>query len=226
MTIDHLSNVILAVGTLGVASFALVDVTKAFGGGISNRGFGFVRKLIGQLFAGATHLPVNQVTEPMGGILLTLRANWLNGTASLSDQKSLAKTLIKLRLSADTAKQLAHKTGVDPKVLASIANKYANGEPLSQEEQNVAGRFDLQLSALIDETYQRADQSYRNSSKALAVLMSLLLALAGRYVLADASISMGAAILAGLLAAPLAPISKDLASALQASAKALQAMRK
>ena len=155
-----------------------------------------------------------------------LGANWLNGTASLSDQKSLAKTLIKLRFSADTAGRLANHTGVDSRVLTSLAGKYANGEPLSQDEQNVAGRFDLQLSALIDEAYQRADQSYRNSSKVLAVLISLLLALAGRYVLADATISLSTALLAGLLAAPLAPISKDLASALQASAKALQAMKK
>ena len=54
MTIGIFQNVILAVGSLGVASFALVDATKAFGGGISNRGFGYVRDLIGQLFGDDT----------------------------------------------------------------------------------------------------------------------------------------------------------------------------
>jgi hypothetical protein len=35
-----LAKVVLAVGSLGTAAYGLVDVTKGFGGGISNRGFG------------------------------------------------------------------------------------------------------------------------------------------------------------------------------------------
>jgi len=218
MTIDKLSNAVLAIGSLGVASFALVDVTKAFWGGISVRGFGFVGQLVGKLFGGALD-PARSAD-----MLQTLRANWINGSTALADQKSVCKTLVKLQMNSTTSAALAAATGVSAEVLASIARKYATGDPLDPAEQDVAGRFDLQLSALIDAAYQRADQSYRNSAKALAVLFAVLLALVGKLVVSN--VEWGAAILAGLLAAPLAPISKDLASALQASAKALQSVKR
>ena len=154
-----------------------------------------------------------------------LFANWLNGTA-LADQKSIAKTLIKLRLDADNAPHLAKATGVDPDLLASLAKKYTDGGSATPEEQNVAGRFYLNLTKLLDEGYQRADQRYRNCAKLTAILFSILLALVGQYVLHDPNIGRGVALIAGLLAAPLAPVSKDLASSLQASTKMLQLLKK
>ena len=98
-------------------------------------------------------------------VLDTLRANWLNGTA-LADQKAIAKSLIKLRLNIVNAPELAKATEVDKEKLAVIAAKIASGGTLTQNENDVFGRFDLMLTAILDKGYQRADQSYRNSAKA------------------------------------------------------------
>lgn len=224
MQIDP-SSAILAIGGLGTASFALVDSTKAAWGGVSRCGFGHVAKVLDHLFPARVNK--TDKSNPLGYAQVrdVLFANWLNGTP-LADQKSIAKTLIKLRLNGDNAAHLARATGVDADLLESLAKKYANGEAASEAEQNVAGRFDLTLATLLDEGYQRADQMYRNAAKFLAIIFSVALALAGRLVLDDPHISYGIALIAGLLAAPLAPISKDLASALQASTKMLQLLKK
>lgn len=224
MTID-LPNAILSIGSLGTAAFGLVDSTKAFWGGVSNCGFGHVTKVLDHLFP--ANVDKTDTSNPLTykSVRDTLRANWLNGTA-LADQQSIAKTIIKLRLDTANAASLAGKTGVDPALLTSLATKYSNGIALTPEEQNAAGRFDLLLTTLLDEGYQRADQTYRNAAKVLAVAFSVALALGGRWALGSADVSLSAALIAGFLAAPLAPVSKDLASALQASVKTLQIFRK
>jgi hypothetical protein len=138
-----------------------------------------------------------------------------------SDQKSIAKALVKLNLTTDTANELAKVTGVNEAILADIAKKLSTKETLTDEQTDVYGRFDLSLSALLDQAYQRGDQRYRNSAKLLAVAVSLLLSLAGtETVLGSGNVRL--AILVGLLATPLAPIAKDLASAIQAGAKVAQ----
>jgi hypothetical protein len=222
----NLPDAVLGVGSLGTASFALVDATKAFWGGVSNRGFGFIKRMLARLVPAGHPQSNADSAVSIESIRATLRSNWINGTASLSDQKSIAKTLIKLLLTQSTALHFAKTTGVDPDLLKGVAAKYANGAALTPEEQNVAGRFDVELSAIIDDSYQRADQAYRNSSKLLAAAIAVTLALAGKLSLPDTQITWGVAILAGILAAPLAPVSKDLASALQAGVKTLQILRK
>jgi hypothetical protein len=39
-----LSKVVLAIGSLGAAAYGVVDASKGFGGGISNRGFRDIKK--------------------------------------------------------------------------------------------------------------------------------------------------------------------------------------
>jgi hypothetical protein len=208
----------------------LVDAFKAFGGGVSNCGFGHLTTMLDRLFSGA-NLTAGDKNDrktllAYGSVRAVLRANWLNGSLSLADQKAVAKTLIKLRLDASNAAQLAEATGLDATVLTSIATAYGNGAPLTTPQQDAAGRFDLQLSTIIDEGYQRADQSYRNGAKLLAVVFAVALAIGGKLALNDDTVTWGMSLLAGLLSAPLAPISKDLASALQAGAQTLQFFRK
>ena len=144
----------------------------------------------------------------------------MNGMVS-ADQKSIAKALIKLNLTPSTAGDLAKVTGVDQAVLIAVAKKLSTKEILSDLETDVYGRFDLSLSALLDQAYQRGDQRYRNTAKLLAVAVSVLLSLAGtETVLGSGNVRL--AILAGLLATPLAPIAKDIASAIQAGSKVAQ----
>src|SRR5205807_7527197 len=88
-----LPQIVLAIGSLGVAAYGVVDATKALGGGISNRGFGDIKKVISRLIPEG--LSSNGPALALKSVLSTLRANWLNGMA-LSDQKAVAKSLIKL----------------------------------------------------------------------------------------------------------------------------------
>jgi hypothetical protein len=227
LSVTTLADLIVAIGALGTAAFALVDTSKAFFGGVSNVGFSNIRKMLDKVYGGTDHRSNDRKTaSSYGSVRGVLRANWINGAMSFGDQKAIAKTLLKLRLDTNTAPHLASLTGVDETLLKSVATKYTSGGALVPDEQNVAARFDLQLSTLIDEGYQFADQRYRNWSKLAAVPVAVGLAYLGRYALNDPSIPELGALICGLLAAPLAPVSKDLASALQASVKALQFLKR
>jgi len=222
-----LTKIVLAIGALGTAAYGLVDVSKGFGGGISNRGFGDIKKVVSPFIpASAPQTSVSALS--LESVLATLRSNWLNGMA-LSDQKSVAKALIKLNLNADTAARMAAATGVDDKVLASIARKLSTGQAFTPEETDSYGRFDLLLSAVLDQGYQRADQRYRNSSKLLAVPVAVGLAVLGAWAISPGPLQpldTWRAIVGGILATPLAPVAKDVASAIQQGSKLAQAWKK
>jgi hypothetical protein len=149
---------------------------------------------------------------------------------ALGDQKSVAKALIKLNLTPATANAMAAATGVDATLLTSVAGKLAAGNvKLEPAETDVYGRFDLLLSTLLDQGYQRGDQRYRNSAKLLAVPVAVALAFLGALALDGRSgltlAEAGRALVGGLLATPLAPVAKDVASSIQAGAKLAQAWK-
>jgi hypothetical protein len=220
MAID-LGSIIAAVGGLGTAAFGLVDATKPLSG-INQLGFPGIRRVVAQLAPGND--TTNSLTHTK--IYATLEANWMNGT-DLTSQKAIAKSLVKLYLNPDNAESVGEAAGVDSDVLKSVATKVASGQPLTESESDVFGRFDLIVTALLDETYQRADQAYRNGTRMLAMFISVVLALAGnaslhRWRPEDWCI----ALFVGLLATPLAPIAKDLSTALATAVNAMQAVKK
>jgi hypothetical protein len=226
-----LSKLVLAIGGLGTAAYGLVDATKALGGGVSRAGFGDIKKVISQLIPPAAASGGRSSAITLESAYDTLRANWMNGMA-LPDQKSVAKALIKLNLTRQSAKEMTSATGVDSDLLAGVAEKLnlsgndkAADNTLTDAESNVYGRFDLLLSALLDQAYQRGDQRYRNSAKLLAMVFSVVLAVLGfYYVLGSGHNMLG--VLTGLVAVPLAPVAKDLASTIQAGAKIAQLWKK
>jgi hypothetical protein len=223
-----LSKAVLAIGSLGTAAYGVVDATKAFGGGVSNRGFGDIRKIISAFIPPSTGGGGGTSALDLSSVLATLRANWLNGMP-LGDQKSIAKALIKLNLTKAAANRMAAATGVDPTILTSVAEKMATGETLTQPETDGYGRFDLLLTALLDQGYQRADQRYRNSAKLLAIPVAIVLALLGARAVYGCFTSPDVfwkALIGGLLATPLAPVAKDLSSAIQAGTKLSQSWKK
>jgi hypothetical protein len=171
--------------------------------------------------------PVSQTGPPTSAlsqknILATLQANWFNGT-DLGSQKSIAKSLIKLNLNAGNAAALAAATGVDSTLLTAAATKIAAGTPLDAPASDAFARFDLIVTALLDEAYQRSDQVYRNSTRALAMVAAVALALiGGKIVNADIPTSL----LVGILATPLAPVAKDLSTALATAVNTLQLVKK
>jgi hypothetical protein len=223
-----LGKIVLAIGSLGTAAYGVLDAIKGIGGGISNFGMGDIKKVISKLIPDRPGDGKGGPALGLNSVLTTLRANWLNGMA-LPDQKSVAKSLIKLNLTPDIAPVMAAVTGVDAKTLTSIAGKLGSKEGLDDAEADVFGRFDLLLSGLLDQAYQRADQRYRNGAKLLAIPVAIVLALLGAFVMDNYNLSSQdawRAFIGGLLATPLAPVAKDLASAIQAGTKVVQSIKK
>ncbi len=226
-SIPQLSTMILAVGALGTAAFGLVDAFKALpGGGVSHFGFKFVRNTVKQLIPDGTTTGLSR-----DKILESLKSQWINGTASVADQVNIAKSLIKLQLSAESATVLAKATGVDADTLKQVANCMKNATPLSTVQSDVNGRFDLALTTLLDQAYRRGEQRYRNAAKSAAVVVAVVLSVVTNQSLGASAashatpISFWQAVLLGLIATPIAPVAKDIASAVQTASKAIQAWK-
>ena len=231
----QLGQVITAIGGLGAAAFGLVDAAKTVPlfGGINRIGLKHIKDRVTELTpdqtgAGLPHKPLNAL--PRRHILETIEANWVNGT-DIASQKAIAKSLIKLHLSEGNAAVLATRTNVDLAVLESVATKTIAGTPLLPTESDVFSRFDLILTALLDEAYQVSDQVYRNGTRALAAGVAVALAVFGGWALVGTPHffwhrEMADAFLVGLLATPLAPIAKDLSSALATAVNTMQLVKK
>ncbi|WP_297840527.1 hypothetical protein [Pseudomonas sp.] len=227
---DLISQCIGAAAALGTASFALVDATKAFGGGVSNCGFGEIEKVVASFFPPDEPRKIvntQDVVPPLGllQLLQTLRANWLNGTA-LEGQKAIAKSLLKLRFNTVNIQSYASATGMKVEVLMTLAEKIGRGASLTLPESDAWARFDLLLTAILDQGYERADQIYRNSAKAMSVVVSMVLAVFGFYIYEPTALSLGLGLIVGLAATPIAPIAKDLTSAISAGVKVAETFRK
>jgi hypothetical protein len=231
MILTDLPQVITAIGGLGTAAFGLLEAVKPVFPGINHIGFARIRTTILSLTPSepGAHPPLNAL--PQSNVLESLLANWVNGT-DLSSQKSIAKSLIKLHLSAGNASTLAAATNVDPDLLTAVAKSIASSTALTQPQSDAYARFDLIVTALIDEAYQHADQVYRNWTRALAALLAVALAFVGGLSLIGTwkgfwwTSDMALSLLIGLLATPLAPIAKDISSAISTAVNTMQAVKK
>jgi hypothetical protein len=224
--LHNLPQLVTAVGGLGTAAFGLVDATKVFWGGVNHIGFSKIAKRVSSLVATG-----EQVTNalPPKEVLNTLKGNWFNGT-DIGSQKSIAKSLIKLHMNPDNSVAIAKATNIDPEVLTTVAKKQSSGEALTPGEGDVYARFDLILTAMLDETYQIADDDYRNATRAIAALFGIGLSVLGWLILhhdnPQTQVSFWDAAITGVLATPLAPIAKDLSTALATAVNTLQLVKK
>ncbi len=228
----NLIQATLAIGALGTAATGLVDTTKVLAGGMSRAGFGYIKQLIARMVGQpAAAAPGTGLTP--ADIHETLLANWMNGMET-GAQKAIAKSFVKLHLNPATAAALAKETNVDTQALVSVAQKLtavdtqgsAQNSGLTTVESDAYGRFDLALSALIDRAYERADQFYRNSCKALACLIAVGLAFAGNYALPQGlQLPSWQLVIVGLIATPLAPVAKDIANAIQTASDAVGSVK-
>jgi hypothetical protein len=223
INLQNLPQIVTAIGGLGTAAFGLVDATKALWGGVNHIGFGTIKTTVSSLTpSGPSGASSNALSQ--GKIIDTLKANWFNGT-DLASQKSIAKSLIKLNLNAANAAALATVTGVDSATLTTVATKIAAGTPLASTESDIYARFDLILTAILDEVYQRSDDVYRNWTRAIAGAVAVALAVVGGLQL-NPQLPLSQSIMVGLLATPLAPIAKDLSTALATAVNTLQLVKK
>jgi hypothetical protein len=222
-----LPDVITAVGGLGTAAFGLLEAIKPVIPVINNIGFGGISETVSLLTPIETGggAPVNAL--PRAKVLDSLLANWVNGN-DLGSQKTIAKSLIKLHMSAGNAAALATATNVDPTLLTQAAENITAGTALTQQQSDAYSRFDLIVTAMLDEVYQQGDQFFRNWMRALAAAIAVVLAVAGGYVVWSGFQNWGqllAAVLVGVLATPLAPIAKDVSTALATAVNTMQMLK-
>jgi len=222
----NLSTIVNFVGAaagLGTAAMGLVDSTKAFCGGPSNFGFGYIQKAVEPFLVKSS---AEGAVFGKAQVLRTLKANWLNGVAK-PEQKAKAKALIHLGLTQGNAAELAQAAGVNADKLKTVAQKVATGAKLESDEINVLGQFDAIVSAVLDDAYERGDQQYRNASKLLAMLVATILGgIAGCLVYGFGTWQFGLSLLVGVSATPLAPIAKDLTTSLQAAVTAVRVVKR
>ncbi|MGA2207835.1 MAG: hypothetical protein ABSG10_13995 [Terracidiphilus sp.] len=234
LSMTQFTQIITAIGGLGTAAFGLLEAIKPVCPLINRIGFGGIRKTVSSLTppeAGAK-APINAL--PSAKVLESLEANWVNGT-DLASQKAIAKSLIKLHLSAGNAPALAAAANVDPTLLTASATSTTSGTALTQQQSDAYSRFDLIVTAMLDECYQRSDQVYRNWTRGLAAAIAVILAAVGGYTIESGNMALtsyltsadfGRALLAGLLATPLAPIAKDISTALATAVNTMQLFKK
>ena len=112
---------IAAIVGVGIAAFGIVDFLKAAFRSVNRTGFGWIRQMVVSL------TPEGDRAEnvlPQADILKSLQANWAAGT-DVRAQKAIAKSLVKMHLTAGNAAAVAARTNVDVEALTSIAAKIA-----------------------------------------------------------------------------------------------------
>jgi hypothetical protein len=212
-----LVEIVSAVAALGTAATGLVDTTKLFGGGVSNAGYAVIKQQI---------KPFDSLLGaiPEGAAYATIYGLWING-APIEDQKAKAKALIKLGFAPATVDAMEKATGLPATELKLLADKIAKGDDLGASEVNIYGRLDAILSAVIDAAYEKADQRYRNAAKTLAAVIAIVLALIGGYAAAPAGGSWLLYAVIGAVATPLAPVAKDITTAINTAVQSSGQLR-
>ncbi|HXT68848.1 MAG TPA: hypothetical protein VN700_03790 [Vicinamibacterales bacterium] len=212
--IDNWGQVILAAGALGVAAFGIVEGLKWIPA-VGEAGFPAIRRLLGDALWQALLAAYGAQVEPM------LRAQYRG------DQENFGKTLrqgLRIGLTPANAEAIARALGVvDPRSLKEAAAAVDSGAVLTPEQRNALARFELAADARVDAALALAQDHYARFAKILAGVIAVILAVAAAIGLDRSGGLVGRGLLIGLAAVPLAPIAKDVASALQAAKEALRA---
>jgi len=176
--------------------------------------------------------------------LIKLRLNPASAPA-LAELTGVDKTLLaslatKLARGAGLAENNTPAAGGTSPAAAGAATAATEDDTsLTPAELDAYGRFDVMLSTSIDRAYNQADQRYRNWAKVLACFVAIVLAEIAAFIYQHNGLGSWSALrlsgifhapyiyafLVGLLATPLAPIAKDVATAISTAAKAFKAVK-
>jgi hypothetical protein len=220
IALGDLPLILSAIAAIGTASFGLMDATKAIKGGISNWGYGFINEAL---------KPVEPILQGLGLAAKDLpKANWINGVPK-ADQKMAIREMISLGLTESNARNLdASLIAVDPTELATAAGKARRGEMLTEPELAVVARFNAMIDLHLDAAFERADQRFRNASRLGAAVLAVFLSQAAAFTVLEGSdlerVVVG--LVVGLVAVPLAPVAKDVTSAITTAVAAFKSVRK
>jgi hypothetical protein len=213
--IDDMVNVILAAGALGTAAFGIVEGLK-YWRRFGLFGFDEIKKSLGPLWDTLSVAFGSEFETMLEGVYFGNRAD-------------LDRTLrqgIRIGLTAnnavDAASILKTISGADLKKAAAIIEA---GKALPDNLKNVVGRYELAADARVDSALRLAETRYVASQKLAATAVALVAAVLAGIVMYWSSYGPGIffqSLIVGVAAVPLAPIAKDVATALQSAAHALR----
>jgi hypothetical protein len=211
---ENLGTVVLAVGALGTSAFGIVEALKWTPLGLA--GFGRITRLLGAPAAAALEVAYGP------DYLTLLRAEYRAGR----HEGRLATTIrqgVRVGLTPSTAGDLATLSGVvDGSALQDVADVLQSGAELSAEQRSVLGRFELALDARIDAALALAADRYAGSLRMAASFVAIVIAM-----LVGVEFGQGPllSLVIGIAAVPIAPIAKDLSSAIKSARQAMPARK-
>jgi len=206
---ENLGTIILATGALGTAAFGIVEALKWTR--LGEAGFRTILTVLG---------PIIELLRTAYGpdFQNLLRAQYRG------DQRDLTRVIrqgVRVGLTAANANQAARFLGmIDGERLTEAARQVEEGRELSAELRNVLGRFELAVDTRIDAALMLAKSRYVGATRVTSSIIAILIAVAVGVFLGEGY--MFQAILVGIAAVPLAPVTKDLVSALQSASKAIR----
>lgn len=230
-----LTTLVVAAGALGTAAFGIVDGMKWLAW-LGEAGFSHIRRLVHSGFAVALEKAYGSDFERL------LRAQYRNRDSKDEILRTLRQG-IRLGLTADTAAELAKVVGVvsaeqlrDVAESLHSADQSEDGVRMKDAHRGLLGRFELAADTRIDAALALADDTYRASIRVWAGVVAVVLAEAtalalvgapdAAWTIAGAPTRAGQpqwllALIIGVIAVPMAPIAKDVASGIAAAARAL-----
>ncbi len=208
--VENLGTTVLAVGALGVAAFGIVEGFKGFGLGLL--GFKKIREILGPDILAALEKAYGK------DYLSVLEVQYRTGRSSGELTRSIRQGA-RIGLTPKSAEALAKAVGVvDPDKLTAVAQAIEDGKELDDKQRGILGRFELALDARIDAATAMASYQYASLMRVWASAVAVAIALLVAWIL---KVSWLLAIVVGIAAVPIAPIAKDLATALQSASAAM-----
>lgn len=203
---ENIGTIVLATGALGTAAFGIVEAFKWTRLGYA--GFSQIQKNLGPIW--------DTLRDAYGRDFEQILRGQYRG-----DQQELVRTLrqgVRIGLTEAHAEKIATYLGLKAvDKLKAVAALIEQGADLPDDLRNVLGRFELMVDARIDAAMALSSNHYAGKLRVAALFTSLVIALSVGVYLNMMFLST----LVGLAAVPLAPIAKDLSSALQAATQAL-----
>jgi hypothetical protein len=209
---ENIGTIVLATGALGTAAFGIVEALKWTW--LGEAGFASILNILGPL--------VKTLETAYGRDYEKLLRGQYRG-----DQRELARSLrqgARVGLTSDNAGEAARFLKVVGEAeLAAAATSLKEGSALSDAQRNVLGRFELAVDARIDAALTLAQSHYAGTQRCVASVIALVIAVAvGFWMRRTEAHFLLRSVLVGIAAVPLAPIAKDLVSALQAATTAIR----
>ena len=208
----NVTEMVLGAGALGTAAFGIVEAFKW--SALGEAGFKRLKSMLGEALLRSLSASYGTDFE------LFLRAQSRNPEGVGELRRSLRQGM-RIGLRPELAPALAAQVGtVDAAELTLVAERLMHGDPLDDALRTVLGRYELAVDARIDAGLTLAIDGYQGAIRAAASLLAIILALLAAFTLGR---PWWHGALLGVAAVPLAPVAKDVVSALQAATRALRA---